>query len=63
MKLTDEQIRILEKYNINYNVKTKKELLINIDFIMTDYVDENDEPTEDFMILERLYDEIYRGDS
>ena len=26
---------------------------------MTDYVDENDEPTEDFLILEKLYDDIY----
>lgn len=61
MKLTEEQIKILEKYNIDYKVKTKRDLLINIDFVMTDYVDKNDEPTEDFMILEKLYDEIYKG--
>lgn len=60
MKLTEEQIKILEKYNIDYKVKTKRELLINIDFVMTDYVDSNDEPTEDFMTLEKLYDEIYK---
>ena len=59
MKLTDEQIKILEKYNIDYKVETKKDLLINIDFVMTDYVDSNDEPTEDFIILEKLYDEEY----
>lgn len=61
MKLTDEQIKILEKYNIEYKVETKKDLLINIDFVMTDYVDSNDEPTKDFMVLEKLYDEIYRN--
>ena len=61
MKLTEEQIKILEKYNIDYKVKTKRDLLINIDFVMTDYVDSNDEPTADFMILEKLYDEIYKG--
>lgn len=61
MKLTDEQIKILKKYNIDYNVKTKKDLLINIDFVMTDYVDNNGEPTKDFIILEKLYDEIFNG--
>ena len=60
-KLTQEQIDICEKYNINYYVRTKKELLINIDDVMTDYVDENDEPTEDFMIIEKLYDDIFRN--
>lgn len=61
MKLTDEQIKILKKYNIDYNVETKKDLLINIDFVMTDYVDNNGEPTKDFIILEKLYDEIFNG--
>ena len=60
-KLTKEQIALLEKYNIDYNVKTKKELSINIDYVMTDYVDSNDEPTEDFLIIEKLYDEIYKN--
>ena len=32
----------------------------NIDLVMTDYVDENDEPTKDFLILEKLYDEILK---
>lgn len=59
MKLTDEQINILKKIHIDYNVETKKELLINIDFVMTDYVDKFGEPTKNFMILEKLYDEIY----
>lgn len=60
MNLKEEQIKILKKYNINYNVRNVKELLINIDLVMTDYVDENDEPTKDFLILEKLYDEILK---
>ena len=59
VNLTQEQIELLQKYNIDYNVTTKKELLINIDWVMTDYLDENDDPTDDFRALERLYDEIY----
>ena len=58
-KLTQEQKKLLKKYNIDYDVQTLGDLLINIDFVMTDYLDENDEPTSDFMALERLYDEIY----
>ena len=59
MRLTEDQIKILEKYNINYNVKTIEELLRNIDWVMTDYLDDNDEPTKEFLLLEKLYDEIY----
>ena len=59
LNLTTTQIELLKKYNINYNVTTKRELLINIDWIMTDYLDENDDPTDDFKTIERLYDEIY----
>ncbi len=59
VKLTDKQIELLKKYNIDYNVDTVKELLINIDWVMTDYLDTNDDPTDDFRIIERLYDEIY----
>lgn len=59
-KLTKEQIILLEKYKINYDVNSKKELLINIDDVMTDYLDKTDEPTDDFMIIEKLYDDIYR---
>ena len=57
--LTQEQIELLRKYNIDYDVKTTGELLINIDWVMTDYLDKDGEPTDDFKILERLYDEIY----
>lgn len=49
----------MDKYNINYNVNNLRELLINIDFVMTDYVDKNDEPTEEFLIIEKMFDEIY----
>ena len=59
LNLTTTQIELLKKYNIDYNVKTKRELLINIDWVMTDYLDENDNPTDDFRTIERLYDEIY----
>ena len=58
-KLSKEQLDILDKYNIKSDVIYKRDLLINIDDVMTDYVDENDEPTEDFLILEKLYDDIY----
>ncbi|MEG1310314.1 MAG: hypothetical protein RSD06_05510 [Bacilli bacterium] len=59
VKLTEKQKEILEEYNIDYNTNIKKELLINIDFVMCDYLDKYDNPTEDFVILEKLYDEIY----
>lgn len=59
MRLTEDQIKILEKYNINYNFKTIEELFRNIDLIMTDYLDNNDEPTKEYLLLEKLYDEIY----
>ena len=59
LNLTQEQIELLKKYNIDYDVNTIGELLINVDWIMTDYLDKDGEPTEDFKILERLYDEIY----
>lgn len=58
-KLTEKQKELLKKYDIDYNVETLGELLINIDFVMTDYLDDNDEPTDDFRTIERLYDEIY----
>lgn len=59
MWLTEDQIKILEKYNINYNFKTIEELFRNIDLVMTDYLDDNDEPTKEYLLLEKLYDEIY----
>lgn len=59
MWLTEDQIKILEKYNINYNFKTIEELFRNIDLVMTDYLDDNDEPTKEYLLLEKLYDEMY----
>lgn len=59
--LTKEQIELLKKYNIDYDVKTIGELLINIDWVMTDYLDKKGEPTETFRVIERLYDEIYNA--
>ena len=50
---------IMKKYNINYDTDKINELLENIDWAMTDYVDKNDEPTKDFLLIEELYDQIY----
>ena len=59
MRLTKKQKEILDKYNISYEVDNVNDLLINIDYVMTDYLDEKDEPTDNFRELEKLYDEIY----
>lgn len=59
LNLTQEQVELLKKYDIKYDVDTIGELLINIDWVMTDYLDKDGEPTDDFKVLERLYDEIY----
>ena len=59
VKLTPEQIELLEKYNIPYKGCTLGDLLINIDWVMTDYLDKQNEPTDDFRVIERLYDAIY----
>lgn len=62
LNLTQEQVELLKKYDIKYDVDTIGELLINIDWVMTDYLDKDGEPTDDFKVLERLYDEIYDAD-
>ena len=62
LNLTHDQVELFKKYNIDYDVKTIGELLINIDWVMTDYLDKDGEPTDDFKVLERLYDEIYDAD-
>ena len=59
LNLTQEQVELLKKYNIDYDVKTVGELLINIDWVMTDYLDKGGEPTDDFKTIERLYDAVY----
>lgn len=59
MNLTEKQIELLKKYNVDYKVDSVADLLINIDLIMTKYLDKNAEPTKDYMVLEELYDEVY----
>ena len=59
MKITDKQKEILDEYNVSYDVDNIRDLLLNIDFVMTDYLDEKDEPTDEFRELETIYDEIY----
>ncbi len=59
VKLTPEQIELLEKYNIPYKGLSLGDLLIEIDLVMTDYLDKQNEPTDDFRVIERLYDAIY----
>ena len=49
----------MKKYNINYDTDKINELLENIDWAMTDYIDKHDEPTKDFLLIEELYDQIY----
>ena len=58
MRITDKQKDILTKYQINYDTDDLSEMLKRIDWVMTDYVDEHDEPLKDFLILEKVYDEI-----
>ena len=59
VKITPEQIEILEKYDIQYDGLSLGELLIEIDWVMTDYLGEDNEPTDDSRVIERLYDAIY----
>jgi|GEM_PF-3386240 hypothetical protein len=59
MNLTEKQIELLKKYNVDYKVDSVDDLLINIDLIMTKYLDKNAEPTKNYMVLEKLYDEVY----
>ena len=56
---TKKQKDIMKKYNINYDTDKINELLENIDWAMTDYIDKHDEPTKDFLLIEELYDQIY----
>lgn len=59
LNITEKQKDIMKKYNINYDTDKINELLENIDWVMTDYVDEHDESTKDFLLIEKLYDQIY----
>lgn len=42
LNITKKQKDIIKKYNINYDTDKINELLENIDWAMTDYVDKND---------------------
>ena len=59
LNITEKQKNIMKKYNINYDTDKINELLENIDWAMTDYIDKHDEPTKDFLLIEELYDQIY----
>lgn len=59
LNITEKQKDIMKKYNINYDTDKINELLENIDWAMTDYIDEHDEPNKDFLLIEELYDQIY----
>ena len=59
LNITEKQKDIMEKYNINYDTDRINELLENIDWAMTDYVDKHDESTKDFLVIEKLYYQIY----
>lgn len=62
MKITQEQKNFLSEYidNLDKIIASKdvNNLLLEIDDIMLDYLDENDEPTDDYMKIEKIYDEI-----
>lgn len=60
-KITDEDRKIIKKYNINIdNNMTIKDILILINLKILDVgLDYNDEINEKGIELERLYDSIY----
>lgn len=58
--ITEEDKEILKKYNIDINkYDNLRDLLIEIDDEMTTHVDEHDEPLEEFLELEKVYDRIF----
>lgn len=60
IKVTDEEKKILKKYNIDIEeYDNLNELLLEIDDAMTSYVDEHDEPLPEFLELEKIYDSIF----
>jgi len=60
MNLSDEQIKILNKYNIDYKkCEDISDLLDILNDKMILYVDDKDEPTEEFLKLQKVYDSIY----
>lgn len=62
MNLSDEQIKVLNKYNIDYKkCEDISDLLDILNDEMISYVDDNDEPTEEFLELQKVYDSIYEN--
>ena len=59
MKITEEQKKILDKYNVNYNYNNVEDFLTELFAIMNDYIDENDNPKKEYKELEKVYYEIY----
>jgi len=58
--ISEEDKNILKKYNINIDdFDDLKELLFEIDDEMTSHVDEHDEPLNEFIELQKVYDRIY----
>lgn len=58
--ITEEDKEILKKYNIDINkYDNLRDLLIEIDDEMTTHIDEHDEPLEEFLELEKVYDRIF----
>lgn len=64
MNLPDEQKQILAKYKIDYSkCENISDLLDLINETMISFVDENDEPTNEFLELQKVYDAIYKANS
>ena len=60
IRLSQKNIEILKKYNIEYKNKIElNDLLDTIDDVMVSYVDKRDEPLKELLELEKLYDNIY----
>lgn len=60
MNLSDEQIKVLDKYNINYKeCEDISDLLDILNDEMVLYIDDNDEPLPEFLELQKIYDYIY----
>lgn len=62
MNLSDEQIKVLNKYNIDYKkCEDISDLLDILNDEMVSHVDDKDEPTEEFLELQKVYDSIYEN--
>ncbi len=60
MNLSDEQIKVLDKYNINYKeCEDISDLLDILNDEMISHIDDNDEPLPEFLELQKIYDYIY----